>query len=102
MRKYDQMNSDTVLKRLKTAKNEIENRYNIQLIGIFGSFAKGKETTKSDIDILARYGKGMTLFDDSAITLFLEDRLQRKIDLVDDASIRPEFRDEIRRSIIPI
>ncbi|MSR88346.1 MAG: hypothetical protein EXS67_01665 [Candidatus Margulisbacteria bacterium] len=85
---------------LKGLKIEVENHYNVKMLGLFGSYAKHSEHSDSDLDLLVSYGAGMSLFDDARLTLLLEERLHRKVDLVDESTLRPEFKSEILSTMI--
>ena len=59
---------------------------------LFGSFARGEENDKSDIDILFvpdRSGKPFTLFTMGGMYMELRDLLGREVDLVEEGSLRP-------------
>ena len=59
---------------------------------LFGSFARGEETPKSDIDILfvPDYSdKPFTLFTHGGMIMDLQELLGRKVDLVVDGTLRP-------------
>ena len=59
---------------------------------LFGSFARGEETSKSDVDILFvpdRSGKQFTLFTMGGMYMDLKELLGREVDLVEDGSLRP-------------
>lgn len=59
---------------------------------IFGSFARGEETPKSDVDILIvpdRSGKPFTLFTMGGMYIDLKELLGREVDLVEEGSLRP-------------
>ena len=59
---------------------------------LFGSFARGEENEKSDIDILFvpdRSGKPFTLFTMGGMYMELRDLLGREVDLVEEGSLRP-------------
>jgi len=64
--------------------------YPIEKAWIFGSFARGEETRKSDIDIMVRFDKDnqISLFDYIGIMNDLEDLCHRKIDLVEEGQLR--------------
>lgn len=49
---------------------------------LFGSFARGEQSSESDIDLLVELPQGASLFDLSALGLALEDALGRRFDLV--------------------
>jgi len=58
---------------------------------IFGSFARGDDNVKSDIDILVRFknSKQISLFDYADIVFLLEEKLKMKIDLVEEGYLQP-------------
>ena len=59
-----------------------------QRIGIFGSFAKGKATTDSDVDVYLEFAKGRKSYDNFfAIYELLQGLFGRPIDLVTDGSL---------------
>ena len=58
---------------------------------IFGSYSRGEETPKSDVDILVQYDSGcrMSLMDISRIMVELSQALGIKVDLVEDGRLLP-------------
>ena len=59
---------------------------------LFGSFARGEETPKSDVDILFipnRSGQPFTLFTMGGMYMDLKKLLGRDVDLVEEGSLRP-------------
>lgn len=77
-------------------KNEIKDKYKAQIVGIFGSFAKGKQKRGSDLDVLVIFERGATLFEFVGLALFLEEKLGiRKVDVVPIDTVREEIKDKI-------
>ncbi len=64
--------------------------YSPERIGIFGSFARREETSKSDIDILVKFGITISLLDLVRIHRELSDILGREVDLVTESSLKNE------------
>lgn len=66
-------------------------------LAIFGSFAKNRSTSQSDVDILVTFRKGTakTLFDLVTLENELKKVLRRKIDLVTPEGLSPLLKDEI-------
>lgn len=71
--------------------------------GIFGSYARGENNKKSDIDILVQVRKRQkfSLFDLTGLEMELEKALKKKVDLVTYRGISPYLKkyilkDEIR------
>jgi predicted nucleotidyltransferase len=83
------LNSEKIIKRLKEERNELRKR-GVKRIGLFGSYVKGKQKQKSDIDFLIEFKKIDA--DNFFNLLFLLERMfKRKIDLVDAKNLRPEL-----------
>ena len=63
--------------------------YPIEKAWIFGSYARGEETKKSDLDILVRFNENakISLFDYVRIMDKIEKLLHKKIDMVSEGGI---------------
>lgn len=48
------MTKEEVLERLRINKSNIKDRFNAELLAIFGSYARGDQSEGSDLDILYR------------------------------------------------
>lgn len=71
--------------------------------GIFGSYARGEQTKKSDIDILIKVkAKKFSLLDLVGLELELERVLEKKVDLLTYNGIDPLLRDSILKEEIRI
>lgn len=62
-------------------------QYGITYAGIFGSFAIGDETSKSDIDFIVKLGKPMGMFKYMELIEGLETSLKRKVDVITEGII---------------
>ena len=59
---------------------------------LFGSYARGEETSDSDVDVLFvpdRSGKPFTLFTMAKMHQDLKKMLDKEVDLVEEGSLRP-------------
>lgn len=65
-------------------------KYNAERIGIFGSFARGENTEQSDIDILVKFKKTISLFDLVKIHRELSELLGIEVDIVTESSLKNE------------
>jgi len=70
--------------------------------GIFGSYARGEQNKKSDVDILVEINDDRSLTELIGLKLILEKNLKRKIDLVEYCTIRKELKDSILNDEIQI
>ena len=94
------MTQKQILKILESLKDEINKRYKAELKGIFGSYARGEAKEDSDIDILVEFQKGATLLALAGLGNFLEDKLQRKVDVVSQRAVRKELRPYVYNDMV--
>ncbi|HZI20506.1 MAG TPA: nucleotidyltransferase family protein [Pyrinomonadaceae bacterium] len=73
------------------AENESQlRRLGARRCGLFGSFARGEQDDRSDVDILVEFEPGRKTFDNfMALAFFLEDLFGRKVDLLTPESLSP-------------
>jgi len=70
-------------------------RYDVKKAAIFGSMARGKGKTTSDVDILVEIKSDMSLLDFIGIKIELEEALKMKVDLVEYDTIKPTIKEKI-------
>jgi hypothetical protein len=90
------------LQEKREAILEIARRYGAHDVRIFGSVARGDNTSDSDLDLIVRFDKGRTLLDHGGLLMDLRDLLGMKVDVIDEEGMRPRFRDEVMREAIPL
>ena len=63
----------------------------VQTAWLFGSFARGEEREDSDVDILVKFDRTLPigLFAYVRMNRELEEKLGRKVDLVEEGTLRP-------------
>jgi len=88
--------------RLRDLKPQIRKRFKAKEIQLFGSNVRGEQGEGSDIDILVEFEEGADLFDLVGLATFLEEELQRKVDVIPKQALREELRDSILREAVPI
>ena len=76
--------------------------YGVKNVRIFGSFARGDQRKRSDLDLLVDLPEKMTLFDLSGLKIDLEETLKRKVDVVPADSIKPRLRGYILADARPL
>jgi predicted nucleotidyltransferase len=102
--KKTERNIEEIKKILKEHKEEVSRKYKVSEIGIFGSFVRGKQKKRSDIDILVEFDQknipGLLKFIE--MERYLEKLLRKKVDLVRKGGIRPELRKIILKEVVYI
>jgi uncharacterized protein len=70
-------------------------KYDISFLGIFGSYARGDFTSKSDLDLLAKFSRKKSLLDLVRTERELSAALGVKVDLLTENSISPYLKNKI-------
>jgi len=81
---------------------EIAERYGASDVRLFGSAARGDGNADSDLDFVVRFATTASLFDRGGMWTELHDLLGRDIDLVDEALLRDEVRDEVLNDAVAV
>jgi uncharacterized protein len=92
----------SVLESLKLHRPEINDRFAIKDLAIFGSIARDEAGADSDIDILVAF-EGRADFDRfMELRFYLEDLLGARVDLVTQKAVRPPIRPNIEKDLIHV
>ena len=84
---------------LQTNREAISS-YGVKKIGLFGSFARNSQTDGSDIDILVEFDQEKQNYKNFInLAYFLEDNLDRKIDLLTTDSLSPYIGPRILKEV---
>lgn len=72
-----------IIRKLESSLTDIQKKYGVKRIGLFGSYARGDEHTDSDIDILVEFNSGKATFDNfMQLASDLEEIFQKHVDLL--------------------
>jgi predicted nucleotidyltransferase len=81
---------------------QVQQKYRVRQLGIFGSFVRGEQTENSDIDVLVEFDPsarfGLLTF--CQLENDLSDILQRKVDLVMKDGLKPHIGERILQEVI--
>ncbi len=91
---------DEIREVIEKNKPKLASRYGIRRIGVFGSFARGEQCTRSDVDILVEFDEVPGLLQFVRIEEHLRRLLGRKVDLVRKEALRPELKEHILREVV--
>lgn len=90
---------DQILATLRALKPEMEKKYAMRSIALFGSYARGDQTARSDVDVLVDVDPSIGLdFVDLAETI--ERRLGIKTDVVPADGVKPRYRAYIQKDLV--
>lgn len=93
-----ELTKQSILTFLKLHKQEFKEKYSIDKIGLFGSYAKDIANENSDIDIIVSMPSNFDIYYD--FKEYLENSFQKKVDLGLEKNIRTFIANEINKDII--
>jgi uncharacterized protein len=84
---------------LSALKPEMQQRFFVNTIGLFGSVVRGDFKASSDIDIIVDFNKpvGIEFID---LADFIENKLKKKIDLVSRNGVKKKYLEQIESQIV--
>lgn len=93
------VNKQDILDLLKQNSDKLQ-KFGIVRIGVFGSFISGKQTDKSDVDLLVEFDKGQKNFKNFMGTAnFTEAILGRNVDILTPESLSPYIGPHIMKEV---
>lgn len=92
------LTKEIILKFLMTHKQEFQEKYNIEKIALFGSYARGEASESSDIDIMVNMPSNFDAYYD--FKEHLEASFHKKVDLGMEKTLRSVIADEIKKDLI--
>ena len=89
-----------ILNFLSSHNAELAQKYGVTKIGLFGSYARGEEREDSDIDIAVEIESSNKFRSFFNLKYFLEEHLNKKIDLGIESTLKPIAKKYIEKEII--
>jgi predicted nucleotidyltransferase len=93
---------EDIERTLRAHKQELAQRYGVREIGIFGSYVRGEQRKRSDVDILVEFDVVPGLLKFIELEDYLSDLLGVRVDLVRQASLREELRERILAEVVKV
>lgn len=92
------LSKQRILHELNERADEVRQRFQVNQLGLFGSYAREQANPESDIDILVDFVK--PTFDNYMdLKFYLEDLFHQKIDLVTTGALKPRLKSTILQEV---
>ena len=93
---------EQIKEKLEALKPVLEKDFQVVTVGVFGSYCRGEQTRKSDVDVLVEYAPDahIGLFKYVELELLLSDQLGVKVDLVMKDGLKPSLKDQILDEVV--
>ena len=86
--------------KIKKAEPFLKEKFRVKKIGVFGSYLRGEQKKKSDVDILVEFFKEPSLFEFLDLEEFLSNLLKIKVDLVMKNALKPHIGKHILKEVV--
>jgi len=83
-------------------KEELMEKFKVKELGVFGSYVRGEQKRKSDIDILVSFKEPIGLFEFMDLEEYLKSLLGTKVDLVSKKALKPYIGKYILEEVVYI
>jgi predicted nucleotidyltransferase len=95
---------EQIKERLAECKEELKKDYQVKEIGVFGSYIRGEQKKKSDVDILVEFDESssLSLLDFIGLENFLTDVLGVKVDLVEKGALKPGIAKHVLKEVVTL
>ncbi len=81
---------------------EVRKRFRVKSLGIFGSYVRGKQKSKSDLDVLVEFETAPSLFQYVELENYLSELVGIKVDLVHRKTLKPAIGQRILAEVVPL
>jgi len=93
------MTKIVILDFLRSHKEEMREQFGLRKIGLFGSYVRGEQREDSDIDLVVEIESNNKFRSFFGLKAYLEDALQKNIDLGIESSLKPIIHKYIKNEI---
>ncbi|MEI8361006.1 MAG: nucleotidyltransferase family protein [bacterium] len=90
------------IKEIKHQITPILKKSGVVRSALFGSYARGEATSKSDVDLIIEMKKPQGIFFTIGLKLDLEEKLKKKVDLLTPGAINHRLKKYINKDVIEI
>jgi len=87
---------------LRACLPDLQGRYGVTYLGIFGSYVRGEQKKTSDVDILVEFNRPGTLLDLIHLQNDLVDLLGVRVDLVEKSGLKKAIRPYVLAEVVPV
>lgn len=91
---------DEIKAAINANRDVLETRFKVKTIGVFGSYVRGEQKKRSDMDILVEFRGSMGFIEVIRLEQYLGELLDVKVDLVTKGALRPYIGKRILEEVV--
>ncbi len=96
------MRRSEVMAKLGSHRELIQRAFSVKILALFGSVARDEAGEESDVDLLVEFNQPATFDQYMDLKFYLEDLLEKKVDLVTKKAIKPKMRLAIEKESLHV
>ena len=89
-----------ILKVLDAHRDEINSRFGVSSLSVFGSVARDEAAEESDVDLLVAFKDTPGIFGFLELKEYLENLMQCSVDLVTRSALKKQFREQVIKEAV--
>lgn len=93
---------DQIIIKLRENMPVLREKYKVKYLGVFGSYVRGEQKKRSDLDILVEFQEPVGLFEFMELEEYLAKNTGVKVDLVSKKALKPRIGKHILEEVINI
>ena len=93
---------EDIKRTISQHKTELKKKFKVKTIGVFGSYVRGEQKRKSDVDVLVEFEEPIGLFEFMDLEMYLSKLLGVKVDLVSKKALKPHIGEQILKEVIMV
>ncbi|RLJ08374.1 MAG: nucleotidyltransferase [Candidatus Aenigmatarchaeota archaeon] len=91
-----------IIKILEEHMEELKKKYHVKELRLFGSFVRGEQRKKSDVDVLVEFEQPIGFFKFLELEEYLSKLLGIRVDLVSKKALKPRIGKHILKEAVRI
>jgi hypothetical protein len=91
-----------IIEELRQQMPELGKRYKVKTLGVFGSYIRGQQHKRSDLDLLVEFYDPPSLLKFIEMEYYLSDLLGIRVDLVMKDTLKPVVGERILSEVVAI
>jgi hypothetical protein len=97
-----QRSLEDLRQELQILKPTLKKRFKVETIDIFGSYARGEQTEKSDLDLLITWSIPEDLFLIYDLRQYLKRKLRLKVDIIAKEFLNKHIKEHVIEEAVPV
>jgi len=93
---------DEIKLRIQALKPVLKKRFRVETVDVFGSYSRGEQTEKSDLDLLVTYSEPVDLLLVSSMRRYLKRKLRMRVDVVSKEFLNKNIKDRVLEEAVAV